>query len=87
MISEGTTFLESDKQALKEAKKGITPHPSLLKSRLLFDGGYYEKAEEILILLNPEKFKNTINVIEYWYRLGRVSQSLERDDKNHYFSF
>ena len=81
VILEGTTFLESDKQALKEAKKGITPHPSLLKSRLLFDGGYYEKAEEILILLNPEKFKNTINVIEYWYRLGRVSQSLERDDK------
>ena len=81
VISEGAVFLETDKQALKEAKMGVHPHPSLLKSRLLFDGGYYQKAEEILIEINPSSFRNTINVIEYWYRLGRVSQSLERDDK------
>ena len=71
--------LDEDKQALKQAEKGRFSHPNLLKSRLFYDGGYYHKAmQELEIIENPFYFSSTENIIEYWYRKGRVSQKLAK---------
>ena len=42
----GNTLVDSDKEA-KSFRKRNQPHPQLLKSRLLFDGGYHQKSIEI----------------------------------------
>ena len=39
----GNTLVDSDKEAQKAFEKRSQPHPELLKARLLFDGGYYQK--------------------------------------------
>lgn len=46
------------------------PDRTLLKARLLFDGGYYDKAESLL--LGSGGFKNKAGRTEYAYRLGRI---------------
>ena len=37
-------FTAADKEAQNAFEKRNQPHPQLLKSRLLFDGGYHQKA-------------------------------------------
>ena len=44
--TKGGAYSSSDKSALAEAKSGIIPDPILLKARILFDGGYYQKANK-----------------------------------------
>ncbi|HMQ48652.1 MAG TPA: hypothetical protein PKA00_14485 [Saprospiraceae bacterium] len=61
-----------DKNAEDEAKSGQTPDLSLLKSRLLFDGGYYEKGLETLRNRSPESFASDKEKVEYHYRMGRL---------------
>ena len=51
---------------------GFFPEKSLLKARLLFDGGYYAQAEEILMAKPFASFKNQLEKTEYCYRLGRI---------------
>ncbi len=62
---------EKDKQALREANDS-PPNIDLLKARLDYDGGYYNKA---LIQLKDKQltdFKLLRDQVEYIYRLGRV---------------
>lgn len=69
-ISSGT---DEDKQAAFEAGTGIVPNTILLRSRLLFDGGYYNLA--INELLNTPVnliVKSKSDLLEYTYRLGRI---------------
>ena len=72
----GQTLIDEDIQAAREAKAGQIPNDILLKSRLLFDGGYYTKAQNLLIL-HGNKFVNAIHDGEYYYRLARVSDALK----------
>lgn len=48
------------------------PEKTLLKARLLFDGGYYAQAEEILTSKPIATFKTELEKVEYYYRLGRI---------------
>ncbi len=73
----GYDFLDGDKQAQKEADLGIPPHPILLKARLLFDGGYYTKAYRAMIEREPGFENDEDHSIEYYYRLGRITQALK----------
>jgi len=68
----GRTSVGSDKSAQTEAKNQDQPNPILLKARVLFDGGYYERAEASLLSYQPEDFKNAGLQLEYVYRLGRI---------------
>ncbi len=52
--------------------RGFFPEKSLLKARLLFDGGYYTQAEEILTSKFIVTFKSELEKVEYNYRLGRI---------------
>lgn len=71
--SRGNDMLDEDKQALKEAKSKEIPNIRLLKARLLFDGGYYQKALEILLDGNLSKeLKTKDEEVELTYRLARI---------------
>lgn len=69
---KGFTFIDEDVQALKEAHRTTLPNVYLLKSRLLFDGGYYSKA--LLALGNITNIDKLIieERIEITYREGRI---------------
>jgi hypothetical protein len=78
--STGYTYQEKDKQALNEANDAI-PQKVLLKARLLFDGGYYSKALELLSSSAENDFSAGRDRTEYFYRLGRILDELGRDDE------
>lgn len=74
----GSAEIESDKYALKEAQTGVMPHPELLKARLLFDGGYYFKALEILEAIPVDRL-STACKLEHRYRSGRIFKEIGRE--------
>ncbi len=70
VLTTGNDLMDGDKQSVTEAMSGKTPDLILLKSRLLFDGGYYEEA-----LATLDKFEErTGNLLEYKYRKARILQ-------------
>jgi len=71
---EGSTSIDEDKVALKEADKGYFSNPILLKARLLYDGGYYKDA-----LTEINKTNAVVNA-EYYYRLARIKSKLDYDN-------
>ncbi|MBK0382224.1 tetratricopeptide repeat protein [Pedobacter sp. SD-b] len=76
--SQGDTYDEKDKQALKEANDAA-PDMNLLKARLYFDGGYYPKALAQLNGKGADDFRLQRDQIELYYRLGRIYDELGRD--------
>ncbi len=75
-LAKGNNIVDEDQQALKEAKSNKTPNAIILKSRILFDGGYYAKAQEVLIK-NAHLQDNKTTQLEFNYRMGRILQSLK----------
>ena len=72
----GSTLVDEDKEAQKAFESRTQPHALLLKARLLFDGGYYTKAQKTLKKIgNPMLISNGRNIIEYFYRSGRVHEA------------
>ncbi len=71
----GNTLVDSDKSAMKEASKEVIPDPILLSARLLFDGGYYDKAEKLLEGQSINQYTDEKNRLEYAYRLGRINHA------------
>jgi tetratricopeptide (TPR) repeat protein len=94
-------FSTSDLYAQNVFSEGEYPDSTLLKARLLFDGGYYEKA---LNEISKYPIKSSIQMVweyEYYYRLARIHQRLgnsenavsafkkcieTQGDKNYYFA-
>jgi len=74
---KGGTHVSNDKSALTEAKSGIVPNPILLKARILFDGGYYKKAYELLQGITKYHFSEKGLQLEYVYRLGRIAHEMK----------
>jgi tetratricopeptide (TPR) repeat protein len=73
VIDYGTTDVDEDKQAFSEARKKETPNLTLLKARLLFDGGYYDRALHELLDRSLKEFIMTKkDLVEYTYRMGRI---------------
>ncbi len=69
-----------DKQANFESYLSVIPNLSLLKARLLFDKGDYEKAS-IILLSQKENINSTEDLIEFHYRLGRCFQYLNKENQ------
>jgi len=74
LIKTNEPLSEKDKQAMKEAERGI-PNKSLLKARLLFDGGYFDSSLEILTRLDSIQLKTSREKLEYTYRKGRILEA------------
>ena len=78
--SEGRAFIDEDKVALKEVEKNHINSPKLLRARLLYDGGYYEKAH--LELTSENKLSDYAGFFdEYYYRLARIESKLKYMDE------
>lgn len=79
--TKGAKVIGGDKTAEKEAKSGIIPDMNLLKARLLFDGGYYERALKLISRKSLTDFSTQKNQLEYTYRLGRITHNMENHDE------
>lgn len=77
----GRADIGNDKNALKEAKSGIAPDPILLRGRLFFDGGYYQKAYDLLKNKSESDYSNAVNKLEYNYRMGRITQMMHKSNE------
>ncbi|MCW5923383.1 MAG: tetratricopeptide repeat protein [Saprospiraceae bacterium] len=73
---KGAASSESDKAALREANSGEMPDPRLLKARLLFDGGYYQRAYDLLKNNAADYASDRKKKLEYSYRLGRIAHKM-----------
>lgn len=73
ILTLGESDVDEDKQAGFEAANGPAPNPVLLRARLLFDGGYYNRSL-VELLSNSVKtvVKSKRDLVEYFYRLGRI---------------
>ena len=76
----GKDIREADKQALKAAEKKEVPNTNLLKARLLFDAGLYNKALEILNTVEVDA-KNKLLETELAYRKARVYDKMNNPQK------
>jgi len=65
----GNDQVDNDREALIFAGKNSKPDLSLIKARLLFDGGYYARAKHEL---DGFKASDKKSGLEYTYRLGRI---------------
>lgn len=80
ILSAPKSSLEEDEQADKFAKTtSITP-TNLVKTRLLFDGGYYHQALHIIRPAQASDFHNKEDKTEYFYRKGRIYNAINKDN-------
>lgn len=70
--TKGAKFIDSDKQAFNEATTETAPNITLLKSKLLFDGGYFQQAISLLAGKSTKDFLLKKDQIEFTYRAGRI---------------
>ena len=75
-ITEGHNFIDEDKVAFIDASKQYISPKLLLKSRLLYDGGYYSLALDQLQDLEINYFSSNLDQMEYYYRLSRIQSKL-----------
>jgi hypothetical protein len=79
-LTQGTREVDEDKQAYAEASSGLMPNVSLLRARLLSDGGYYNRALDLLLNRSLKEYiRNKRDLAEYYYRLGRIYQALNQE--------
>lgn len=77
-LDKGRDKAGGDKNALEEARSGMAPDPTLLKARLLFDGGYFQQGYQLLQSKTAGQFAQPYGQLEYYYRMGRLLHGLER---------
>ena len=76
---EGSAVAEGDKAALREANSGVKPDITLLKARLLFDGGQFERALATIRSKEKSDYRsNKAHQLEYTYRMARILHKLGR---------
>jgi hypothetical protein len=77
----GNSVVDADIQAEREAKNNNPPNLYLLRARLLFDGGYYEKALAAITSSKTTGFlKNSRDSLEFSYRIGRIYHEWEKPE-------
>ena len=77
----GDVFIDEDKEALRGATSVQTINSILLKTRLLFDGGYYSKALAELSNKSIQNFPTYKDQLEVTYRLARIYEETNELDK------
>ncbi|HEY6161969.1 MAG TPA: tetratricopeptide repeat protein [Bacteroidia bacterium] len=74
--TNGSSMTDEDKQALKDAQGNVMPEVNLLRSRLLFDGGYYREALDAVLKMEPKNSRSIHDIIEFEYRLARIHHKM-----------
>jgi len=80
-LVNGKNDIDEDKQATTEAKEKQMPNPVLLRARLLFDGGYIDRAMAEFRNTTLENFPRYKDQLEMTYRLARIYHAQGKDDK------
>ena len=75
------TLSDEDHQATKEAETGEIPNIILLRSRLLFDGGYYSRSLSEIAGKQSSNFTSARDQLELTYRLARIFDKTGKKDK------
>ena len=87
ILIKGANSTDEDHQAMIEAETNVTPHPVLLRARLYFDGGYYEKASSMLNDAFYSTLTHRAHRLEYLYRKGRLLHAMKSyAEALHYYS-
>ena len=73
---DGGSRAGGDESAAREAAGGTVPHLGLLRARLLFDGGYFERARSELNAVDRADLSDD-EQLELLYRTGRVLDGLD----------
>ncbi len=74
-------FTDEDKQAVIDSRSNVIPNVILLRSRLLFDGGYYDRSLKELINKTISYFPTNKDQLEFTYRLGRIYDKQNKKEK------
>ena len=77
----GTARIDADKQAQKFVETGIWPNKILLRSRLLIEAGYYNKAFSTLATIDNNVLSNPTDKAEYYFRMGRIYEETDNFSK------
>ncbi len=80
-LKRGNTDSDADKKAYRDAKKGLWPDETLLKARILNDGGYQKEALTILGKKNIDNYTQPEEKLEYAYRMARIYDDMGKDDE------
>ncbi len=81
VLRQGGTDSDADKKALKDARSGIWPNKTLLRARMLSDGGYNKEALAILDGKSSADFIKPGESLEYVYRMARIYDDMQRDNE------
>lgn len=84
-INEGNDFVDEDKQAMREAETGEIPNITLLRARLLTDGGFYERAIAEIAGKPSSIYVELKDKLELTYRLGRIYHKMNNIEKAIYY--
>ena len=79
--TSGIAFIDDDKQAQAEAKSAELPNVRLLRARLLYDGGYMERAMAEFRDMDVQDFPLYRDQLELTYRLARIYRAMGMTDK------
>jgi len=77
----GSTMIDEDKAAQRESEAKKLPNIHLLRSRVMFDGGYYSQAADVLEKAPSGSFPTQDDALEYSYRLGRIYHEMNQHTK------
>lgn len=76
---------DEDKSAIREAAEASVPNTILLKARLLFDGGNYQRALAEIAAKPITDFPTLKDKIELTYRFARIMDKTGNDPKAIYY--
>ncbi|MBA4054525.1 MAG: hypothetical protein C0490_07430, partial [Marivirga sp.] len=74
----GKESMEADKYAARSLAEAELPHPKLTKARYFTDGGYYDKASEILESLTTNDLPTSRDQVEFYYRKARLAHKTHK---------
>lgn len=80
VLARGNEVVDADKVAVREAKKDTWPDATILKARMLMNGGYFTEALEKLRTKKIEDYSSLTDKIQYAYFLARTYDELGQDD-------
>ena len=80
-LRNGNTESDADKKAYRDAKKKLWPNETLLKARILNDGGYEKEALAVLKGKTIDSFPKPEEALEYSYRMGRIYDDMGKDEE------
>jgi tetratricopeptide (TPR) repeat protein len=81
VLTSGNLLVDEDKEAEVEATQNEAINLILLKARLLFDGGYYEKSRLEIAGKPVDSFPRYREQLEVTYRLARIMEKTGQNEK------